>query len=503
MSTFKVRSSALWLAAISLIYWFCAGLRAAYRPFWYDELLTWHLARLPSVAAIWATLQTGADNQMPLTSVSVYYSQLVFGAGLLATRLPALVGFWVMLLGIYVFLRRRLPLPYALIGMMFPMLTFAWSYAFEARGYGLLLGGVALALVSWQAAAEGNRRPLALVGIAAGLAVALGSVAVALVLAVPFALGEAVRTFERRRLDLPVWIAFGAAGLVALLYPAVAAGTRDWHLEALRPSLTQISDVYATFLKSSVTPLLIAGGAAYVLITLDSNKKADPGAGSALPRHEAAAMLALAATPAILLVIGLFSSHFFFFTRHAMSCVIALAVWIAILACRCAGGRPRAGWLMLLVMMAWLTAARAREAVALAHDPTSEFRNQYALLAGAAADGRPVVVSAAQSLLAADFYLPADAAARLYYVVDHESARAYAGQDLSDKNVTAVSHSFQLRAHVLPWTDFAAARRSFLWYKTTDGFGICDVLLRSGWHVSLKALGEEQEALYEVTPPTG
>jgi hypothetical protein len=93
---------------------------------------------MPTIAVIWAANRGGVDNNVLLSHLCVRLSHALFGPGYVATRLSALLGFWIMLL-VYVFLRRRLPLPYALIGMVFPMLMFAWTCAFEARAYGIVL----------------------------------------------------------------------------------------------------------------------------------------------------------------------------------------------------------------------------------------------------------------------------------------------------------------------------------------------------------------------------
>ena len=81
----------------------------------------------------------------------------------------------VMSLALYAFLKRRPPLPYALIGMIVPMLTFAWPYAFEARAYGVLLGCEAVALLAWSTVAEERLRRRSLVAIALSLAVGLAA----------------------------------------------------------------------------------------------------------------------------------------------------------------------------------------------------------------------------------------------------------------------------------------------------------------------------------------
>src|SRR5262249_11176968 len=116
----RTSSEACGVAAITLLYCIFAGIRSISRPFWFDELLTWHVARLPTIASIWSALHVPVDQQLPLCYLAVRLSHAAFGYSSFATRLPALVGFGVMSLCLYLYLRRRLPMPYACIGMVFP-----------------------------------------------------------------------------------------------------------------------------------------------------------------------------------------------------------------------------------------------------------------------------------------------------------------------------------------------------------------------------------------------
>jgi hypothetical protein len=178
MRFLRVSADTWCVGVISVMYWICAGARGrARRPFWFDVLETWYLARIATISDIWKAMCAGADQNVIFSHLSVRLSHALFGYSPLATRLPALFGFWVMFLCVYVFLRRRLPATYPLIGMAFPMLTFAWQYAFEARAYGIWMGAAALALVCWQAAAENRGRPLSLIGMTAGLTAALARLA--------------------------------------------------------------------------------------------------------------------------------------------------------------------------------------------------------------------------------------------------------------------------------------------------------------------------------------
>src|SRR3974377_760716 len=144
------RSAFLWLCGISAAYWICAGMRATQIPFWADELLTVHIARMSSMCAMWTANRSGIDNNMLLSHILVRVSEAVFGGSHLASRLPAIAGVWIMAVCMFLFLRRRLPLHHALIATMLPMFTLAWHYALEARAYGPMLGFAGIALIAWQ-----------------------------------------------------------------------------------------------------------------------------------------------------------------------------------------------------------------------------------------------------------------------------------------------------------------------------------------------------------------
>jgi hypothetical protein len=129
------------------------------------------VARLPNFNAMWTAVASGADSQLPLMHLTVRAAHWFFGYSSLATRSPMLIGFWVMQICIYTFLKRRLAWPYAVMGMVFPALTFAWLYAFEVRAYGIILGCAGGVLAAWQSAVEDRRRIWSLAAIAGGLAV--------------------------------------------------------------------------------------------------------------------------------------------------------------------------------------------------------------------------------------------------------------------------------------------------------------------------------------------
>ena len=216
-------SIASWLVArgvtpivvFSAVYLVATSVIATRRPPWNDEVYTFYFARIHGIADLWRALETGADQAPPLSYLLARGSLDAFGSGPLSLRLPEIVAFLVFSISMYTFVARRTNWLYGLMAMVVPTLTAAYYYASEARGYALVLAFGAVALVCWQAATDGTHRRLALVGLAVALALATSSHYYAILLLVPLALGELVRSVAGRRMDIWVWLALGG-GLVPL-----------------------------------------------------------------------------------------------------------------------------------------------------------------------------------------------------------------------------------------------------------------------------------------------
>jgi hypothetical protein len=487
-----------WLGGISILYFVCAGLRAAYRPLWYDELVTWHVSRLPSIGAMWAAIVSGVDQEMPLMHLSVRISHALFGDGHLATRLPMLIGFWMMLMAIYWFLRKRLPWQYALIGMIFPMLTYAWPYAFEARAYGLALGGTAIALLSWQNAAEERMRPWSLVGITLGLAIVLAVQATLAVVAIPFALGEAMRSVDKRRIDLPVWLAFAGATPVVIMYPMVRSMVKHFTFAGLQPGLFEVTRFYDDALKMAIFPLLVACLFACYIGRNEPREET----GRLLPRHEAAALLGFLLTPLPFFIAGRLTNQLVFFPRYGILAMVGIACWLAVLLCRIAGASRRIATAMLVVLLLWLVAARGKEAFALARDPVNTWREDWPVLEQALAKGTPVVVASTLQFLEADHYLSADLTSQLYWVTaDPDVAQRYAWQPFADHVTIQDAKQFPLHAHVTSWKEFAARNAPFYLYTDAQTQWWYEVLPRDGWQLTTQSAKSGLLLYYVDRPP--
>ena len=90
-------------ATFSVIYFADIFVRSSQKCFWFDELFTIYLCRLPKFRATWEAVNRGADFNPPLLYLLTRAVEKLFGEGLIATRLPEMVGVWVFCLCLFSF----------------------------------------------------------------------------------------------------------------------------------------------------------------------------------------------------------------------------------------------------------------------------------------------------------------------------------------------------------------------------------------------------------------
>lgn len=191
---------------------------------WNDEFLSFYTDRQPSVADV---LHVQLHWPISLDPAGYHLlshaSMQVFGQNALALRLPALLGFLLLQLAVFWLVRRMAGPRAALLSMLLPLLSPMFRYAVEGRPYGLLFGVTASSVACWFAATETqvrSRRLLALCGMALSLGLAVNSHYFGVLVLLPVSLAELARTWERRKLDVPMLVAlFAGYASVVLVLP--------------------------------------------------------------------------------------------------------------------------------------------------------------------------------------------------------------------------------------------------------------------------------------------
>ena len=128
------------IAVVSAVYFADIFLKASRKCFWSDELFTVYLCRLPTFKDTWTAVTHGVDFNPPLFYLLIRFAQRLFGEGLIATRLPAIVGVWLFCICLFLFVARRAGVTSGFIAGAFPFFTLAQYYAYEARAHGIVLG---------------------------------------------------------------------------------------------------------------------------------------------------------------------------------------------------------------------------------------------------------------------------------------------------------------------------------------------------------------------------
>lgn len=436
-----VRSLERWgPLVLLLLFALDAGIRAATRPLWFDELISYYVARLPSLGAIWEALRQTADGQPPVTHLVMRASQTLFGAGELATRLPYLLGFALMSVFLFRTVRRRIGASLGLAAVCFAWLTWAYDYAYEARPYALLMGECGAAFYFWSNAAEGVRRRSSIALFALCLALMMSTHYYAGLLLIPFGVGEIVRALQNKRIDWPVWAVLGAAPFVLLLYLPLLEGVKDEYTQAFW-SPVEWMDTYGSYvvlLAPAILPALASLIVAGVASRWDSAPPPESKQGriGGIPRHEALAALALAATPlAYAAAAALLTGAYVY--RYSLPAVFGVAVVFVMVVEDWLGRRPRAHAALFLSLLAGYLITRVSPTVlgTATTDTRAGLAAELAQVQNAASGDDPVVMAAPLNFLPYHLYAPEPLRSRLVYPTDIQAARKYGESDSAEVSI--------------------------------------------------------------------
>lgn len=327
------------IALVSAIYFADVFVRAGQKYFWFDELITTYLCRLPDFATTWAAVLQGADFNPPLFYLLTRGAQRLFGEGLIATRLPAMIGVWLFCLCLFSFVARRSGVVSGFIAGIFPFFTLAQYYAYEARPHGIVLGWCGLALVCWQRSGEAHARNLWLAGFGVCLVGALLTHVYAVYILFPFVLVEIYDLFHRGR---PDWRIIG----VVVLTMAVVTGTvylpliRMFRAMVLLLFFPASHDTVQRFLMTVLGP---AAGVFVVFIALSALegtwRPQGTSAPAAIPKREMVLTAGFACIP-LAGWLGSKISHGPFIERYFLSSIAGYAILLGF----ASSGRRPGSW---------------------------------------------------------------------------------------------------------------------------------------------------------------
>ena len=500
------------LFAAMLIVALARCLWEADRQMGFDELFTYYIARLGSIAEIVRAVP--ADGNPPLYYLLAHATLRLVDQPELAIRLPSVAAFAVTLLCVHRFVRRRCDAISALLA------TFALSTAFirffgsEARPYALVLAFTALALVCWQIAAErkSGRLP-ALAGMAAAIAGAVASHHYGVFhVGIPLAFGEATRLLQRKRLDWPVYVA-GAVGaaMMAFTLPLVQQTNkvfldvvRQSPTFAFKPSLVDLATYSHMVDRWFFVAFMLLLGIAWGVLPRTENLKDPP-----IPPHEVAAAIGVALLLPILLAVT-WATTGYFKPRYVIGTSIGIAMLLGY-ATYASERHGRQGAVAALLTMALMTSiwtgARIVRGISGTVMPFDVMTGATtgSLLATLSYD-RPLVVGSPSVWMRTWWYARPDLRKRLHYLLDPAYA-ARAGNPLGELSIHA--NRAIVPSPLDSFDTFTREHRSFLLYcqgmdvkceDEDDDDWIKRRLQASGWTVRPLATRRD-ETIFAVDAP--
>jgi hypothetical protein len=418
------------LASFSLMYFADICLRASAKYFWFDELLTVYICRLPSLHAVYRATLLGVDYSPPLLHILTRLAQAPFGEGLIATRMPSIIAVWLLCVCLFAIVSKRSGPAAGSVAMLLPLLSSSRFYAYEARPTGIVLGLAGLAALAWQRRAESRYRKVWLGLFGVSLLGAFLTHCYAIALLFPFGCAEAFRSWRTRRLDRPLWALMGCAVLVALPFYVPLWRSFQRHVGAgfFPPGVDSLQSFYNTLL----APAMLALVACLAAFAADCAAR-PKGSRAPVPGADIVLALGFLMLPAAGLLLAV-AIHGPFIGRYWFPAILGVCLAAGYTSC----GRTK--WIapVLAVMLAILLAgdfarlvrhrlAGVGEALVepntllpMNTTPGKPLRAYEALWAQAAGDA-PIVVTDGLEFAFLAYYVPPQTRSRLYYLMGNDS----------------------------------------------------------------------------------
>jgi hypothetical protein len=388
----------------------------------------------------------------------------LFGEHHLTARLPSILAMGAMGVCLFEIVSRRTSPAYGFIALLLPLVTQAYSYAYEARPYGLVLALSAASLLCWQSAVEGRRRALALVGLTATLTAALATHYYAVLAFIPLVAGELARSIQHRRLDPATWLAFCAATTPLVVFlPLIQVGRKLAGTFWAKPQWQTMVGFYQNVFAPAVVPLLaiILILALYAIVRSSAPMTRTSATVAPPPSYEVVASIGYLAIPAVATVLAKLVTGALT-DRYALPAVLGVAVVVPWGAYHLLDRRATMGALIAVLLCSWFVAM-------VGILPAKRLRNEsaipeavYHFLRSAAPSNEPIVIASPHTFFQLTYYAPADLAPRFVYLADPATALRYLQTDTPELGIQEFRRWTALRIEDYP--AYLSAHPRFLLY---------------------------------------
>ena len=341
----------------------------------------------------------------------------------------------------------------------------------------MLAAFAAVALAAWQRRTEGSRG--AIVVLAASLAATLWTHYYGVLIFLPIAAGEIVRTQKTRRIDFGVWgaLAAGACALFLLL-PMIRSASQIGSIFWTKVGVVQAFSIYPALVERLSLPAVVVG--AIFLATGLPPRERVPGPG--LKAYEVAAVLAFVSLP--LLAYGLARAVTGALApRYVLGTVVGLAIAFAF-ASRGVFGDAIASALLVLLALG-LAAVGSELAIANKQRHLRAELNEEHLSRILFGRSGPVVVMDNDLLMQLWHYEPESVSERLFYVADEKAAVELFGWNTTERAFAGLQ-PFSKRVHLRSYADLMRGEKRFTLIEGIPGY-VARMLLADGAELRMMA----------------
>ena len=488
--------SALAFIVLTLFYFVVTAALSSFKLLWLDELITVHIARLGSPWAILHALSQAADPNPPLTHLAVLACIRLFGAHTYAIRLPAIIGYWVGMLALFLFLKRHIPPTWAIIATLMSMGMGGFEWSYESRSYAIFYGTTMLALYFWSLAVDrltsNTARSFALMGMTVSLALGLCANYFSVLAFFPIALGELTRTLQKAlqrvkekrsivtAINWPVWVALVVAATPLLVFHSfIERAISLYHPYAWnKVSFSMTNIAYLDMVEAMLIPLGLLGLLSAVIWFLGG--LCDQCRASILPgwllrfvnnttrrEHDQFPSLRLYEVMPVLVLLlypylgwavaslhgGMLSSRFVIPVCFGFASAGAYMVY------RTFGRSRNSDLLFLSFFTLWFMAREAY--IGYSYNQQKEaLYSTFAALSSVDHAGEPIVVSDNLLVLPFHYYAPPDIASRVVYPIDISAIMRRRGEASGEVNLWTGRNTYGFS--IVPLASFQKSASSYL-----------------------------------------
>lgn len=443
------------IAALSILYVIFIWYRATVI-LWHDELFTYYIAKSTSFNQLITYIRL-LDLNPPLGYVLTGITQRLFGDSAVATRLPAILSFFVASMACLYFLARRIGLLWATFSILLVWYSPCLYFATQARPYALVIAFFSITLVSWDAAIRStSNRNVALAGIVVGNVGMMLSHVFAIFSIGPFILAEMVRWYQTRRADWALWTCMLLPlSLVASYIPLMNRFQAEAFPLQFQGGPKKIVVFFYKWVFLNICPGLLAALIA-ALATMATSPKADSKARGFAAAHTGLFIGFL--LPPVLINMMLMRTHGAFWERYCLTS--AVAVYIAtgsFVAYKLAAGRFAA----LVASLVLIAISLSNYIVTPYMDKQARARVLHAINFDTFHEDLPMVAASGVTFVEMDHNESSRFDKRFYYLTNRAAALQY-GHATIFEGLAVEKNYFPFRGHVDSYSDFIQNHRHFL-----------------------------------------